>query len=78
MLISSVPAADKLNILTTGTYNANLEKRNGKGTIARWDIEADAPLAPSKTPEVFSETEIKVIRHPRAHGPEAAPAMKKK
>jgi hypothetical protein len=43
MLISTVPAADKLNILTTGTYNASLEKRNGKWLITRWYIEADAP-----------------------------------
>ena len=48
MVISNVPAADKLQILTSGTYNATLEKRDGKWTITRWYIEADAPLAPSK------------------------------
>ena len=50
MLISKVPHADKLKMLTTGTYNATLEKRNGKWTITRWYIECDAPLAPSKFP----------------------------
>jgi 3-phenylpropionate/cinnamic acid dioxygenase small subunit len=45
MLISSVPAADKLQLLTTGTYNAELEKRGGKWTITRWYIEVDAPVA---------------------------------
>jgi hypothetical protein len=69
MLISSVPAADKLNILTTGTYNANLEKRNGKWTITRWYIECDAPLAPSALPEGFSEAEVKFIPDPRAPAP---------
>ena len=48
MLISSVPAADQLHVLTTGTYNANLEKRDGKWTITRWYIEVDAPLSPSR------------------------------
>ena len=66
MLISSVPASDKLNVVTTGTYNANLEKRNGKWTITRWYIETDAPLAPSKMPEGFSADEIKFIPDPRA------------
>ena len=50
MLITTVPDADKLNILTTGVYHANLEKRNGKWTITRWYIEADAPLNPSAVP----------------------------
>jgi 3-phenylpropionate/cinnamic acid dioxygenase small subunit len=66
MLISSVPAADKLTVLTTGTYNATLEKRNGKWTITRWYIETDAPVAPSKIPEGFSEKEMKIIPDPRA------------
>ena len=64
MLISSVPAADHLSTLTSGTYNANLEKRNGKWTITRWYIEADAPLSPSKLPEGFSEAEFKWIPDP--------------
>jgi acetoacetate decarboxylase/3-phenylpropionate/cinnamic acid dioxygenase small subunit len=64
MLISNVPAADKLSILTTGTYNATLEKRNDKWTITRWYIEADAPLSPSKLPEGFPEAEVKWIPDP--------------
>ena len=71
MLISTVPAADKLNILTTGTYNATLEKRNGKWLITRWYIEADAPLAPSKLPQGYPESELKYIPDPRT------PAAKK-
>jgi acetoacetate decarboxylase len=53
MLISNVPNSDKLGILTTGTYNADLVKRDGKWTITRWYIEADAPLSPSKIPDGF-------------------------
>jgi hypothetical protein len=64
MLISNVPAADRLLVLTTGTYNANLEKRNDRWTITRWYIEADAPLAPSKLPEGFAESEFKWIPDP--------------
>ena len=64
MLISNVPAADKLQLLTTGTYNANLEKRGGRWVITRWYIEADAPLAPSKLPEGFSKSEFKWIPDP--------------
>jgi hypothetical protein len=65
MLISTVPAADKLNILTTGTYNASMEKRNGKWLITRWYIEADAPLAPSKLPEGFGDA-VKYTPDPRS------------
>jgi acetoacetate decarboxylase len=72
MLISNVPAADALHTLTTGTYNANLEKRDGKWTITRWYIEADAPLAPSKLPEGFSEAEVKWIPDPSTVMPGAA------
>ena len=64
MLISSVPAADRLNVLTTGTYNSTLEKRDGKWTITRFYIEVDAPLSPSKIPEGFAESELKVIPDP--------------
>ncbi|RYZ36435.1 MAG: hypothetical protein EOP49_32590, partial [Sphingobacteriales bacterium] len=71
MLISSVPAADHLHVLTTGTYNANLEKRDGRWTITRWYIEADAPLAPSPLPEGFSEDEFKWIPDPSIEMPGA-------
>jgi SnoaL-like domain len=50
MLISTVPASDVLKVLTTGTYNASLEKRNGRWIITRWYIEADAILAGSPMP----------------------------
>jgi 3-phenylpropionate/cinnamic acid dioxygenase small subunit len=72
MLITNVPNADKVVVLTTGTYNANLEKRNGRWTITRWYISCDAPLAPSKLPAGFSPDEVKFIPDPRA--PKAAPA----
>jgi acetoacetate decarboxylase len=58
MLISSVPAANELHLLTTGTYNADLEKRNGKWIINRWYIEVDAPLSPSPFPEGFTKEEV--------------------
>lgn len=73
MLISNVPAADKLHLLTTGTYNANLEKRNDRWVITRWYIEADAPLAPSSLPEGVSEEEFKWIPDPSTAMPGAAP-----
>ena len=73
MLISSVPAADHLHVLTTGTYNANLEKRDGKWIITRWYIECDAPLSPSKLPEGFSEEEFKWTPDPSAAMPGAGP-----
>ena len=50
MLISSVPNADKLNVLTTGTYNATMEKRDGRWITTRWYIEVDAVLAMSQMP----------------------------
>ena len=73
MLISSVPAADKLHTLTTGTYNANLEKRGGKWIITRWYIEADAPLAPSPLPVGFPADEFKWIPDPSIAMPGAGP-----
>ena len=73
MLISNVPTADKLHLLTTGTYNANLEKRNGRWVITRWYIEADAPLSPSKLPEGVAENEFKWIPDPSTVMPGAAP-----
>jgi acetoacetate decarboxylase len=73
MLISNVPAGDKLQLLTTGTYNANLEKRNGRWVITRWYIECDAPLAPNKMPEGFSESELKWIGDPSIQLPDAVP-----
>ncbi|WP_041068393.1 nuclear transport factor 2 family protein [Thiolapillus brandeum] len=51
MLISSAPADGGFKVLTSGTYNATLKKRNGKWTITRWYIEVDAPLKASALPE---------------------------
>jgi hypothetical protein len=65
MFISTVPKADKLNILTSGTYNATMEKRNGKWLITRWYIQADAPLNPSPIPQGVSADEMKLIPDPR-------------
>jgi acetoacetate decarboxylase len=59
MMISNVPNADKLLILTTGTYNADLEKRDGRWTITRWLIECDAPLSPSKLPDHYPPEEFR-------------------
>ncbi len=73
MLISSVPAADHLHVLTTGTYNAELEKRDGKWTITRWYIEVDAPLSPSALPEGFPEEEVQWIPDPSTVLPGAVP-----
>lgn len=73
MLISSVPAADKLHILTTGTYNASLEKRKDRWVITRWYIEVDAPLSPSKLPEGFSEKEFSWTPDPSTQLPGAVP-----
>jgi hypothetical protein len=64
MFISSVPAANELHMLTSGTYNAELEKRGGKWTISRWYIEVDCPLSPSPLPDGFSEDEFKWIPDP--------------
>ena len=76
MLISNVPKADKLNILTTGTYNANLEKRDGRWIITRWYIECDAPLSPSPLPEGFPENEFKWTPDPFVAMPGAGPVAK--
>jgi acetoacetate decarboxylase len=76
MIISSVPAADHLHVLTTGTYNASLEKRSDKWTITRWYIEADAPLNPSPLPEGFTEDEFKWIPDPSIELPGAGPVAK--
>jgi SnoaL-like domain len=65
MLISSVPAADKLQVLTTGTYNAELHKLEGRWIITRWYIEVDAPVATSSLPEGFSKEEFQWIPDPR-------------
>ena len=54
MQITAAPPASeggKYTPLTSGTYNATLEKRDGKWTITRWYIEVDAPVKGSAIPE---------------------------
>jgi len=70
MLITSVPKADKLVTKTTGTYNAELEKHDGKWIITRWYIEADVKLAPSKFPEGSAVT---YLPDPQLVIPDATP-----
>jgi len=51
LFISSAEANGKFTLLTSGTYNATLKKRDGKWKITRWYIEVDAPLSASALPE---------------------------
>jgi hypothetical protein len=64
MLITTVPAADKLQALTTGTYNAELEKRKDRWVITRWYIEVDAPLLMSSLPEGLPKEQFQWIPDP--------------
>ena len=72
MLLSNVTSGTRLSLLTTGTYNINLEKRDGKWTITRWYMETDGFLPLSKLPQGFTTAEVKFIPHPplqtRCHG----------
>ncbi len=61
LFISSAEANGKFTLLTSGTYNASLKKRNGKWTITRWYIEVDAPLSASALPEGGSSKDIKFV-----------------
>lgn len=51
LLTSTVPAADRLEMLTSGVFNASLRKIDGCWRITRWYIEIDAPLAHSPVPQ---------------------------
>ncbi len=51
LFISAASPDGKMKILTSGTYNATLVKRNGKWKISRWYIEIDAPLKSSPLPK---------------------------
>ncbi len=52
LLISTVSPNDgTMTVITTGTYNGTLVKRNGKWKISRWYIETDAPLHASPMPQ---------------------------
>jgi len=52
LLISNAHPGGKFYVFTSGTYNASLEKRDGKWTITRWYIETDAAVPKSKIPEM--------------------------
>jgi 3-phenylpropionate/cinnamic acid dioxygenase small subunit len=73
LFISVVPNADKLEILTSGTYNATLQKRNGRWLITRWYIELDAGVKPSAMPKGFGD-KIRFIPDPRMTGETPAAA----
>ena len=51
LFISAASPDGEMKILTSGTYNATLVKRNGKWKISRWYIEIDAPLKSSPLPK---------------------------
>ena len=52
MLISNAYPDGKFEVFTSGTYNASLEKRDGRWVITRWYIEVDAMAPPSKIPDI--------------------------
>jgi 3-phenylpropionate/cinnamic acid dioxygenase small subunit len=51
LFISSTAPDGSFKVLTSGTYNATLKKRDGRWKITRWYIEVDAPLKASALPE---------------------------
>jgi 3-phenylpropionate/cinnamic acid dioxygenase small subunit len=52
LLISNAFPDGHFEVFTSGTYNASLEKRDGKWTITRWYIEVDATAPPSEIPQI--------------------------
>ena len=52
LLISNAHSDGKFYVFTSGTYNASLEKRDGKWTITRWYIEVDATAPKSTIPAI--------------------------
>jgi len=52
LLISNAHSDGRFQVFTSGTYNASLEKRDGKWTITRWYIEVDAVAPKSTIPEI--------------------------
>ncbi len=52
VLIANAPAEGGFGVFTSGTYNASLEKRDGRWTITRWYIEVDAPVPKSTIPDI--------------------------
>ncbi len=51
MMITAATPDGAFKPITSGTYNATLEKRDGRWTITRWYIEVDAPVSSSPVPE---------------------------
>jgi len=58
LLISNAHPDGKFYVFTSGTYNASLEKRDGKWTITRWYIETDAAVPKSEIPDIPGITYI--------------------
>ncbi len=52
VLISIISGEGGLNLFTSGTYNATLEKRNDAWTITRWYIEVDGRVPKSPVPDI--------------------------
>ena len=52
LLISNAHSDGRFYVFTSGTYNATLEKRDGKWTITRWYIEVDATAPKSTIPDI--------------------------
>ncbi len=61
MLIMSAPPVGGFHPITSGTYNATLEKRDGRWTITRWYIEVDAPVKPSPIPEGIASDTLEFV-----------------
>ena len=61
MLITAAPASGQFKPVTTGTYNASMEKRDGRWTITRWAIEADMPVKGSPTLKRLKEEIFKIV-----------------
>ncbi len=51
MLISAAPPNAPMKPITTGTYNASMEKRDGRWIITRFAVEVDSPVKRSPAPK---------------------------
>ena len=58
MLISDAFPDGTFNLFTSGTYNATLEKRDGRWIITRWYIEVDGTVPKSSIPKMEGITYI--------------------
>jgi 3-phenylpropionate/cinnamic acid dioxygenase small subunit len=58
MLISDAFPDGTFNLFTSGTYNATLEKRDGRWIITRWYIEVDGTVPKSSIPKMDGITYI--------------------